>query len=347
MKVNIICGEDLNEWIIGKFARKLNDELNKMGIESSISQHSDTKADVNHYIIYSAYKGKKTKVDTLMVTHIDALRKFCRLRGQLKIADMGICMSSQTVENLVKAGIPREKLCYINPAHDGLIKPRPITIGIASKIFRDGRKNERYILKLIKYIAPRDFKFKIMGEGWQSIVDKMRKKMFEVEYHEKFDYEVYKELMPTLDYYLYVGKDEGQMGVVDALAAGVPTIVTPQGYHLDAVNGITYAINNFGDILNVFNEIALKKRRLINSVSNWTWEEYAKKHVKIWTALLTRGSHTATSKSTLLEQKVSLTSRGKFLITLAMTGALRRYFRHKNRINKIVGALYKRLRFPL
>jgi len=61
----------------------------------------------------------------------------------------------------------------------------------------------------------------------------MRKNFFEVEYHENFDYEVYKELIPTLDYYLYVGKDEGQMGFIDALAAGIPTIVTPQGFHLD------------------------------------------------------------------------------------------------------------------
>ena len=304
MKVNIICGEDLNVWIVGKFARKLNDELNEMGIESGISQDSDTKADVNHYIIYSAYNGERTKVDTLMVTHIDTLGKFRRLRGQLKIADMGVCMSSNTVENLVEAGIPREKLCYINPAHDGLIKPRPITIGITTKIYRDGRKNEHYMIDLIKHIDPKEFKFKIMGDGWKSIVDTMRKKMFDVEYHEEFDYEIYKELMPTLDYYLYFGKDEGQMGFIDALAAGVPTIVTPQGYHLDAVNGITYAINNFGDVLNALNEIALKRRRLTNSVSSWTWKEYAKKHVMLWTALLTRGNHLVASKNAFPGQKV-------------------------------------------
>jgi hypothetical protein len=330
MKVNIICGEDLNAWIVGKFARKLNDELDKMGIESGISKDSRPEADVNHYILYDAFKNRqKSRVDTLMITHLDTPGKIHHIKKQLEIADMGVCMSSQTVENLVNAGVPREKLCYINPAHDGLIKPRPVVIGITTRVYPDGRKNEHYILDLIKHINPEDFKFKIMGDGWQNIVDAMKKNFFEVEYYENFDYEIYKELIPTLDYYLYVGKDEGQMGFVDALAAGVPTIVTPQGFHLDVVNGITYPVDNFDDVLNAFNDIALKRRRLIDSVSNWTWEEYAKKHVRMWTVLLERGYRPATSQNASPGPGAMLASRGRIWLELAIRGVFHRYFNRR------------------
>jgi len=332
MKINIICGEDLNRWIVGKFARKLNEELNKMGITSRISKDSCAEADVNHYILYDTFKNRqKSKIDTLMITHLDTPGKYFHIKKQLEIADMGVCVSSQTVENLVNTGVPREKLCYINPAHDGLIKPRPVVIGITTRVYPDGRKNEHYILDLIKHINPEDFKFKIMGDGWQNIVDAIRKSMFEVEYYENFDYEIYKKLIPTLDYYLYTGKDEGQMGFIDALAAGVPTIVTPQGFHLDAVGGITYPVDNFNDVLNALNEIALKRRKLIDSVSNWTWEEYAKKHVKIWTTLLSRQAPSVTNQNASRGPGAMLVSRSRIWLELKLKGVFHRFFKRKLR----------------
>ncbi|MGA2171613.1 MAG: hypothetical protein ABSG82_01190 [Sedimentisphaerales bacterium] len=332
MKVNIICGEDLNTWIVGKFARKLNDELNRMGITSGITKDSRPEADVNHYILYDAYKNRqKSRVDTLMITHLDTQGKYHHVKKQLEIADMGVCLSSRTVEYLVQAGVPREKLCYINPAHDELIKPRPIVIGITTRIYPDGRKNEHWVLDLIRRIDPKVFKFKIMGEGWQSIVDAMRKNLLEVEYYENFDYEVYKELIPTADYYLYVGKDEGSMGFIDALTAGVPTIVTPQGFHLDAVNGITYPVDNFDDLLNVFSEIALKRKRLTDSVSNWTWEEYAKKHVEMWTAILARTDRSAATRNASEGPGAMLASRGRIWLELRLKGIFHRFFKRKLR----------------
>jgi hypothetical protein len=328
MKVNIICSEDVNAWIVGKFAIRLNDELNKMGIASGINQPADTEADISHYIIYSSYTEKRPGINTLMVTHIDGLDRLFRLKKQLETADIGICMSRHTVDNLIKAGIPTEKLCYINPAHDGVIKPRPIVIGITTRIYRDGRKNEHYILNLIKYIEPKEFKFKIMGDGWQNIINAMKEKSFEVEYYENFDHQIYRELIQSIDYYLYLGKDEGQMGFIDALAAGVKTIVTPQGYHLDAVGGITYPVNNFDEVLNAFNTISSQRHQLINSVSDWTWQEYAKKHTEIWASLLSK------EQRICAPPKTSLTDKGKVFAKLALQGTLRRYFKRKNHILK-------------
>ena len=208
------------------------------------------------------------------------------VRQQLKDVEMGICMSSDTVRKLTRSGIPREKLCYVNPAHDGVIKPRKLILGITSKVQPSGCKRENILRELADQISPTDFKFSIMGAGWDEIVNELRSKCIEVDYYDHFDYELYCELIPGLDYYLYFGQDEGSMGFVDALAAGIATIVTPQGFHLDAEGGITYAFNEVKELATILAEIAQQKKRLTNAVSSWTWSEYARKHLLIWDYVL-------------------------------------------------------------
>lgn len=286
MRVRIVCYEDVDGWILGKFAKKLNEQLLALSIDSDISKEPDYKADINHHIIYCNYDGKKTTIDTVMVTHIDSLLKINQLRHQLQNAEMGICMSESTMNMLKGANLPENKLCFINPAHDGVIKPRTIVLGITSKTHSDGRKKENILEKITKVIKPEEFSFKIMGSGWHEIVDLLRERGFSVDYYDNFDYDTYVKLVPTFDYYLYFSDDEGSMGFIDALAAGVQTIVTPQGYHLDAEGGISYPIKDYHDLIDTLEAIALPKRKLIDSVASWTWENYARKHIEVWEYLI-------------------------------------------------------------
>lgn len=286
MKVRIVCYEDVDAWILGKFAKKLSEELNKLGVSADIAKTPNPEADINHHIIYWDYDGNQSSVDTVMITHIDTIPKVLQLKRQLKVAEMGICMSSSTVKQLQMAGLPLDRLCYILPAHDGVIVPKKIIVGITCKVHYDGRKREKLLVQLLDHINCDEFAFRIMGEGWESIVSAMSSAGFSVEYFPEFNYEQYCSLIPSLDYYLYTGKDEGQMGFIDALAAGVPTIVTPQGYHLDAPGGIAYPFETLHDLVRIFNEIADKKRVLRNAVRTWTWADYAKKHKLIWEYLL-------------------------------------------------------------
>lgn len=290
MRVRIVCYEDIDGWILGKFAKKLNEELVKLSIDSDIGKLPDYQADINHHIIYCNYNGEKTTTDTIMITHIDSLSKVNLLKKQLKHAEMGICMSSSTMKMLKDAGLPKEKLRFINPAQDGVIRPIPMVLGITSKTHNDGRKKENILRKIAEEIKPTDFSFKIMGDGWHDIVSSLKLKGFTVEYYNKFDYQIYVKMVPTFDYFLYFSDDEGSMGFIDALAAGVKTIVTPQGYHLDAVDGISYSINNYKEIIETLGMIALERNKLINSVALWTWEIYAKKHLEIWQYLLGKNS---------------------------------------------------------
>lgn len=287
MRVRLVCYEDTGSWILGKFASKLQDELRLLSVDADIARTPDPEADVNHHIIYLDFKGAPSRLDTMMVTHIDADWKFRILKGLSEHVAAAICMSDDTVKTLSAAGIPAAKLCYISPAHDGNIKPKPILIGITTRIYPDGRKRERLLLQLAQTIDPALFGFAIMGEGWEEVVATLRGKGFSIDYRPAFDPEAYRVLIPELDYYLYLGMDEGSMGFIDALAAGIPTIATPQGYHLDAVGGLTHPFRTAAELDSVFRQIADARRLRIDSVARWTWRDYAVKHRDLWDFLLT------------------------------------------------------------
>ena len=76
------------------------------------------------------------------------------------------------------------------------------------------------------------------------------------------------------------------MGFLDAVAAGVGTIVTPQGYHLDTEFEITYPVRTIDEIVSALHEIQKKKEASIRFSKLWTWKNYALKHLEIWKYML-------------------------------------------------------------
>lgn len=285
MRVNIVNYEK-DSWILEKFALKMQSELAKMEIECSIKDCVDKDADINHHLIYNNYNGVPSSHDTLMITHIDDSYKLEKAINGVKNSCMGICMSSQMMNWLVQMGADKTKLCYVVPAHDQVAKPRKTKIGLASRVYPDGRKNEKFLNRLAKELDPAYFRFTIMGAGWENQVDALRAAGFEVEYDDEFIREKYYPMIESLDYYLYMGHDEGQMGFVDAAAAGVPSIVTPQGYHLDAPAALTNPFDTYEELRDILLSIQDRRKAIVNSVADWTWKDYTIKHVEIWKHIL-------------------------------------------------------------
>ena len=288
LKIRIVYSDD--GWVFGKFANKLQDELTKMGHEVEVGDTEDITADVNHYISYgrlSQFCNTANTVKTTMITHIDCQMKRDLIAFQAQHGAVGICMSAETMNMLASWGIPRDKLCYINPAQDGVIRPRKIVLGITNRCHGeyDFRKRDDLILKVCQNLDPQFFRLKIMGNGWDEIVQEIQTLGFEIEYYNEFDKETYIQLMQSLDYWLYYGFDEGAMGFLDALAAGVKTIATPQGYHLDTKCGLTHPCKTIDDFINTLMRIQNEKKSIINAVKDWTWENYATKHLEIWNYL--------------------------------------------------------------
>ena len=286
MRVNIVC-ED-KQWIFNKFADRMAGILDKENIDVMISEQPRKDVDINHHIPYVAYCPYKN--DTLMITHVDNYKKVEILKRQLQVAGMGICMSNDTLQKLTAWGIPREKLCYINPAQDNIIKPHKYLIGITHKCHdkEDMRKRATALLEILEGVDARYFRFFIMGAGWEQIVEKMRKCGFETDYYNEFIYEIYIRKMQEIDYFLYMGFDEGTMGYLDALAAGAGTIVTPQGYHLDTECKIDYPCSTIKEFRNAFFALQEKRKCKIDAVAEWNWYNYTQKHIEIWEFLLHR-----------------------------------------------------------
>lgn len=284
--VNLVCYKD--NWIYNKFADRMQQYLEKAGIKVFRSENTQENVDINHHIPCLNYKPYKN--DTLMITHIDDLKKVELLKKQLRTARMGICMSRETVNKLVLYGVPAYKLCYINPAQDNAIRPQKYVIGITHRCYDgyDVRKRTTALLDILQGVDPQYFKFEIMGSGWEEIVHSLRNSKFEVLYFDQFDYEKYLKLMSEIDYYLFIGQDEGSMGYLDALAAGVGTIVTPQGFHLDMDCSIDYPCNTVMQFREAFLSLQSIREKKVKSVSGWTWNNYVRKHMEVWEYILGR-----------------------------------------------------------
>jgi len=287
MKVRIVCYENLDGWILGKFATKLNSALQSIGIDSDIGNTPDNTADINHHIIYLDFSRRST-LDTVMVTHVDFVNKLKLLRDKVDAFEMAICMSSDTMQKLIGFGLPKEKVNYVNPAHDETHKAKKLSVGIFSNVYEDHRKNENIIVDLSKKIDPTIFSYTIMGSGWEGIRKQLSSLNFDVSYYSKFDKDLYNKLIYEIDYLLYVGNDEGSMSVLDALAAGKSTIVSKQGFHLDLNDGIEHFFNSLSELEIIFLDIEKKIKKRTAAVFAWTWKDYALEHIYLWNQILNK-----------------------------------------------------------
>ncbi len=291
ISVRIVLPPEGRGWVLEKFAKRLLENLPHWGVIAEIGDYPSGDVDINHWGIYHVCKGEKRTKGTFSITHVDSFWRRKMVQTALKTADVGICMSSDTLNNLVSSGISRERLCFIIPGSDLKIQPRRITIGLTTNLYPDKRKREAILVELARKKRLDQFEFKIIGSGWDGIVPILEQAGLKVSLYSGSDdyvadYEQLLKIVPQFDYYLYMGLDEGSLGLLDALAAGVPTIVTPQGYHVDIPHGITYPFWDSSDLLQIFNQIESERMKRIQAAHSLTWQEYARKHALLWRAIL-------------------------------------------------------------
>jgi hypothetical protein len=296
LRVRLIVGEFSRGWIMEKFARRLEEKLPAFGVTAEIGTTVSESADINHWILYHEVSGPRPRVATATVTHVDDPLKANLLKRDLaERLDAGICLSRQTVDELVRQGAPSARLCFITPGHDGLVHPRRITIGITSRVYADGRKREYLLSRLAQAMRLDAFHFQIFGSGWDATAADLLAAGATVDHRAGTqDYQAdYREVVaatPGFDYFLYPGLDEGSMGLLDAMAAGVATIVTPQGFHLDVPHGITHPFHDEAELLAIFREISRERDARIESAQRLSWSSFAESHAALWRELLRGGS---------------------------------------------------------
>lgn len=279
MKIQIVNYEmGSNNGILSKYSNKLNEELKKLGQDSRVFNVPSRDVTVNYHINYLPYKHENSPdtINALMITHIFENYKLSAIRKGMETADIGICMSSETMEKLIDWGIPKEKLTTILPAHDGHVRRHQI-VSILTNVYPDGCKREEMFTELVKTLDKNKWAFRIMGSGWHDILVPLVADGLQVDYFAEFNYDIHKQILESSDYSLYFGKDEGSMGILDSANAGVKTITTNQGFHKDI--GIDYPFDTQQELNDIFAKLS------VNKVEDWTWKNYAINHLKLFESI--------------------------------------------------------------
>jgi hypothetical protein len=292
LRVRIVLSPDNGSWIIEKMANRLAALTEKFGCIADIAPVPDPDADLNHWMSYAFANVGHTTPTSMLITHLDDPYKVALVRGELSGGvGVGICLSSHSRDMLVGEGIAAQSLAFVVPGHDFAPTPRRIVIGLTTRLYPDGRKREAMLLRLAKAMRLDAFRFEIFGQGWDDVISYLKASDAEIFYRPGTDDYVadYREMIDHVvgfDYYLYLGRDEGSLGTLDALAAGVKTIVTPQGFHVDLPHGITHAIWDDNELLAVFRMIARERQKRLDAVAAFTWDYYAQAHALIWRAIV-------------------------------------------------------------
>lgn len=298
MRIRVVLASQNAGWVIGKMADRLCSSLQAAGCHADVAGEADPTADVNHWMSFAFADGCKQTLNTMFVTHADDPFKIGLIRERVSgPIQMALCMSPHAVQELVEFGVPADKLWHVLPALDAPIAPRRIRIGITTRVYDDGRKREAFLVRLAKEMQLTAFQFDIFGAGWESVIEVLRTAGAVVNYDPgsedwQGDYRRIRETIPHFDYYLYLGMDEGSLGTLDAVSAGVKTIVTAQGFHLSLPGGITHPFVDYVELRQIFAQLDASATAARDALNMWTWDAYAREHLGIWDAMLRhRGSH--------------------------------------------------------
>lgn len=297
MRIRIVLARQNAGWIIGKMAHRLCESLRALGCDADVNQEPDAKADINHWMSFAFADGCPGTLNTMLVTHPDDPFKVRLIRERVGSAiQMALCMSAHAMRELVEFDVPQERMWYVLPAVDAPVEPRRIRIGITTRIYDDGRKREVFLSRLAREMPLDRFHFDIFGAGWDKVVADLQKGGATVSLDPgsddwQGDYARIRTALPLFDYYLYLGMDEGSMGTLDAVSAGVKTIVTAQGFHLGLPGGITHPFTEYDELRAIFQQLDGAERAKRERLAGWTWDNYAREHLGVWQAMLRhRGS---------------------------------------------------------
>jgi len=312
-------------------------------MEIYFSENPDPEADINHYTIYHLFDDSRavSTYNSIFITHVDDLAKMILITRAMAKCDAGICMSKDHMEQLISLGIPREKLCCVPVGLDHAVQKRKIRFGFSFRNYPDGRKQTDFLENCLPLLSPELISFKIIGSGWEVLVEHLRAQGFETVYYPDFSLDIYKTFFTDVDYALYFGMDEGAIGIADAVDAGVPVIATKQGYHLDLGDGIYALFETEKEFQTIMTGLQRQLQKRIESVSCWTWRNYASFHHLVWQTVLDRKKLSVLPSS----QKSYNHSALRFLYRLTMA-TLKRNKRHPRTVAATVLYFGKRCLLP-
>lgn len=313
--IRIVLDPGNQGWILEKIAIRLRNQFELNKYKSEIDSVPDEKAQVNLWMQYtdktlvSCAKSGLTKCFAL-VTHVDDSFKLARVKLLIQLKVTIIFMSEAHAHEVAE-------MLDIDEAFEFALIPsdfnnhfRPFRIGIVSKCYPDGRKNENWLVKFAKDGILNNCEFAVVGEGWEATITNLKVmgipcEIFSNSNGNAIRYEDIKSFYDTLDLYIYFGFDEGALGSLDAYLFRKDILVTRQGFHTHFALKEDSFVLNYEDAKFKLNQKIVEYRLWLETTLPWTWDFYAKKLISIFERYEVQAS-TSSSGNNFFSMNLSL-----------------------------------------
>ncbi len=286
--IRLVLDKGNQGWILEKIAIRLQEYISKSGIDCDIAAFPSNDATANFWMQYTdktlleliRTSTHRTRFKALaLVTHVDESFKLARIK-QLEESEVGLLFMSDFHANEVRSMLNHQKdfaSALIPTDHNQ--GPRKFRIGLVSKWYPDGRKNESWIIEFAKKGLLDNCEFSVVGHGWEETVSKLRGYGVECRIFNDVEdripnYSNIKEYYDYIDLYIYFGFDEGALGSLDAYVFKKDLLVSRQGFHTEFALDENSFIDNKLDAQEKF---ILKKENFekwAESLSKWNWNLY-------------------------------------------------------------------------
>ncbi|MTA67083.1 MAG: hypothetical protein F2951_01245 [Actinobacteria bacterium] len=284
---------DNKGWILEKIAKRLMENLEKLGKSVEIVSEPTGHTDVVFWL-YFGHSGiiqhgssSEFQFRSALVTHVDDALKLKKVR-ELDKAGIDLVFMSKSHSEHISEMVRRDQIFFhVLPGTDLVHLIKPMKVGIFSKVFIDGRKNENWLIKLVEVTDPSQFEFIIVGKGWNKIVSKLRRLGSKVSLFDDIEnpypeYADFPELYNSLDLFIYLGFDEGSMGALDAFVLGTNLLVSRQGFHMEFELDDSQLFSDYAEFEERFtqqlNRYVIQQRHR----QEWSWENFSKSLLDHW-----------------------------------------------------------------
>jgi hypothetical protein len=280
--VEIVLDPSNSGWILEKVANRLCLEFSNLGIESKVLPKPDFAASVVLWVQYADKTINLTKVENFtgissaLVTHVDDSFKLSRVR-KLYLGGVDLIFMSKehacTIAELINMQVPPFNILL---GSDLAIERDVFKVGIVSKCYPDGRKNEGWLLDFAVRGLLEHVELTIIGTGWEKIVKKLRSLgvsivLFNDQENPYPEYSEIQDATRGFDLFLNFGFDEGSLGALDAFLLGTDMLISRHGFHIEfGLSDDNYVLN----LLDAREKFESKKRIFFDKqqkIRGWTW----------------------------------------------------------------------------
>jgi hypothetical protein len=276
------------DWIVGTIAKDIKRVLEQEGVDCDFGAPEKYNGQEICYHLGYAYAKpfKSARVNSVFITHIDDKIKEMSLARMKDDFDSFICMSVEDESFLIALGIPGKKVFGVAlPVRNNYI--RPLSLGIFSSYYKDGRKNEEWIVRFCReHQTSQLVNFVFIGPSWGRFLQKLTKLNCSFEWHNvsrsmPYEYEFQQSKLGSLDYYFYLGMDGGAMGTYDAYAYGVKLMVTDNCYHKE-LPFIEYSFDSYNKFEKSLSTVINSHEERLAFFRENSVERYSQKLLSIW-----------------------------------------------------------------